>query len=594
MLTGIGRLADGRDVREAVAELETVMQRLRADHSQTNNNLGVSLQPLQDALVGPVQRPMWILMASVGCVLLIACANLGNLLLARAVHRRREVAVRQAIGAGRAHVLRQLLTESLVLGAAGGLAGLIVGYLFLQALLTWLPEDTPRLSEVSMDRAVLLFTFGVAVIASVFFGLAPALQLSRNAPASTLRDTAGTRTPRSRLRPALVVAEVAVALVLLSGAGLLLRSFQALQHVDPGFRVERMLLFSVNLPAATYPRPENRIAFVRQALERLQSLPGAEVVAAGTSVPLAGRGNGAWFNMLDRPVPPGQTPPGVAYRVITPDYFKALGIALIRGRLLSDRDGLTGTPSVVISESLARRFWPAGGGRDPLGSEIYLGAPTERVFERATVVGIVRDVKLAGLDSGVTDAVYGTQSLMPSATNFTVMVRTAGDPSSLVSAARQHIAGIDPALPINAVRTMSDLVRGSVAPARSSMLLLTMFAAVALVMAAVGVFGVLSFNVTRRSREMGIRVALGADAGALQRLVEREGMLQAVCGIALGLFGAFWLTGFMATLLFEVPARDPLTFAGAAFVLMVVSALACYLPARRATRADPLVVLRAE
>ena len=594
MLSGVGRIADGRDAREAVAELETIMARLRADHPQANAKVGISMQKYQDVLVGGVQRPMWILMASVAFVLLIACANLANLMLARAVHRRREVALRQAIGAGRAHVLRQLIVESLVLGSLGAVAGLMTGHLFLQALLAWLPDDTPRLHEVSMSGPVLVFTLGVAILASVFFGLAPAVQLSRSAPGAALKDTDSGRIARARLRPALVVAEVAVALVLLSGAGLLLRSFQALQQVDPGFAADPMLLFNVNLPDAAYPKGPNRLAFIRQAVERLQTLPGAKVVAAGSSVPLAGRGNSAWFNLLDRPVPPGQTPPGVPYRVITPDYFKALGIPLVRGRLIDDRDGLTGTPSVVISESLARRFWPEGGGRDPIGSEIYLGAPTNKLFERATIVGIVHDVKLAGLDSGVAEAVYGTQSLMPFANNFTFLVRTDGNPSSLAAAARHEIGRIDPALPVTRVRTMTEHMQGALAPARSSMLLLLIFAGVALVMAAIGVFGVLSFSVTRRSREMGIRVALGADAGALRRLVVREGMVQAIAGIVLGLVGAFWLTRFMATLLFEVPPRDPLTFAGAALVLMAVSALASYLPARRATRADPLIVLRSE
>jgi putative ABC transport system permease protein len=594
MLFGIGRLADGREPREADAELQTIMARLRADHPQANNAVAIALDPLQEAIVGTVRTPLWILMASVACVLLIACANLANLMLARAVHRRREVALRQAIGAGRAHIVRQLLTESLVLGIAGGVAGLLTGYVFLRALIAWLPEGTPRLSEVTLDPSVLVFTLLVAVGSSVGFGLAPALQLSGSAPASTLKETASNTTLRSRLRPALVVCEVAVALVLLAGAGLLLRSFQALQHVDPGFPVDRVLTFAVNLPTAAYPRPADRIAFVRDAITRLESLPGVESAAAGSSLPLAGRGNGAWFNMLDRPVPPGQTPPGIPYRVITTGYFKTVGIRLVRGRLLGEGDGSGGTPSVVVSESVAKRFWPEGEGRDAIGSEIYLGAPDNRLFDRATVVGVVKDVKLAGLDSGITEAVYGLQSLLPFWRGFTFVLRTSGDPTALVAAARHEIRQIDPTMPVTAVRTMSQMMEGSMAPARSSMLLLTIFAGVALAMAAVGVFGVLSFNVTRRSREMGIRMALGADAGALRRLVVGEGMMQASAGIALGLLGAFWLTSFMSTLLFEVPPRDPLTFAGAACVLAAVSALACYLPARRATRVNPLVVLRSE
>lgn len=594
MLTGVGRLADGRSVREADAELQALMAPLRADHPQANSNLGVRVQPLHDAVVGATGTPLWILMGSVACVLLIACANLANLLLARAVHRRREIALRQAIGAGRGHVLRQLLTESLVLGLAGGTAGLATGYLFLVALLAWLPADTPRLTDVSMEPAVLLFTLLVALVATVLFGLAPALQLSRKAPASVLKDTASSASARSRLRPALVIAEIALALVLLAGAGLLLRRFQALQQVDPGFSARPMLTFRIGLRSTRYPNAAARLAFVREAIERLERLPGVVAVAAGSNLPLAGRGTGAWFNRLDRPVPPGDTPPAVPYRVITPEYFRALGIPLRRGRLLTDTDGLDGTPSVVISESAAKRFWPDGGGRDPIGTEIYLGAPHDRLFDRATVVGIVGDVKLAGLDSGITEAVYGTQSLMPWWSSFTFLVRANGDPELLAPAARRHLQALDPSLPVTSVQTMDQIAVSSVAPARSSMLLLGIFAAVALAMAAVGVFGVLSFNVTRRSREMGIRMALGADAASLRTLVVRDGMVQALAGIALGLLGAFWLTGFMSTLLFQVPPRDPLTFAGAAVVLALVSALACYLPARRATRVDPLVVLRLE
>jgi putative ABC transport system permease protein len=319
-----------------------------------------------------------------------------------------------------------------------------------------------------------------------------------------------------------------------------------------------------------------------------------ESAAAGSAAPVTGRGSGAWFNMLARPVATGQTPPAVPYRVITPEYFRTVGVRLVRGRLLTDRDGRGATPSVVVSESVAARFWPEGSGADAVGSDIYLGAPDNKLFDRATIVGVVSDVKLAGLDSGITQVVYVPHALMPAWSGFTFLLRTAGDPAALAAAARHEIRQLDPAIPVVRMRTMNDVVEGSVAPARSSMLLLTLFAAVALIMAAVGVFGVLSFNVTRRVREMGIRMALGADAGAVRGLVVREGMTQASAGIAVGLVGAFWLTSFMSTLLFAVPARDPLTFAGAAVLLLAVSALACYLPARRATRVNPLVVLRAD
>jgi putative ABC transport system permease protein len=387
----------------------------------------------------------------------------------------------------------------------------------------------------------------------------------------------------------LVASEVALALVLLTGAGLLLRSFQVLQRVDPGVPVDNVLTFQLDL--GVYASPVDRISFVNRLVEKLGSLPGVTKAAAGNAVPLVGRANGAWFNLIDRPWPPGQTPPGVPYRVITPDYFNALGIRLVKGRLLDARDGRDGTPSVVISESVARRFWP---NEDPIGARIYMGAPDNKLFEQAAVVGIVGDVKLAGLESNLTEAVYALQTLMPFWRGFTFVMRSSGDPALLAQAARAEVREMNPALPITNLRTLAEIEALSMAPARSSMLLLTIFAGVALVMAAIGVFGVLSFNVNRRSREMGIRMALGAEAGAVRRLVMREGLLQAAAGVLFGLLGAWWLTRYMETMLFQVDARDPMTFAGAAGVLLLVSAAACYFPARRATRVDPLTVLRAE
>jgi putative ABC transport system permease protein len=590
-LVGLARLPDGVDLRAAEMELQTIMARLRADYPQANERVAINLSPMHEALITNVRRSLWLLLASVVAVLLIACANLANLMLARATGRTREIAVRQAIGAGRVRIVRQLLVESCVLGVCGTAGGLVVGYVFLDALIRWLPAGTPRLGDVGIDGTVLAFTAAIAAASSVCFGLAPALQLARQAPIEALRDAGARTTTRSRLRPVLVVGEVALALILLAAAGLLLRSFQALLRVDPGIPVDNVLTFQVNLPDTSYASPSARIAFIDTALERLAALPGVTAVAAGSGVPLAGRGTGAWFNILDRPLPPGQTPPGVPYRVITREYFRTFGIRLVKGRLLDHRDGARGTPSVVISEAVARRFWP---GADPIGARIYLGAPDNKLFEEATIVGIVSDVKLAGLDSNITEAVYGLQTLMPFWRGFTFAVRTAGDPSSIAQAAREQIRRLDAAMPVTNVRTLSEIQAVSMAPARSSMLLVTLFAALALAMAAIGVFGVLSFTVTRRTREMGIRMALGAEAGAVRGLVMREGLAQATMGIVLGLAGAWWLTRFMSTQLFSVEPRDPWAFGGAALLLLAVSAAACYLPARRATRVDPLTVLRAE
>ena len=587
----VGRLAAGVTPEAARAELDTIMARLRSEFPQANGRVALDAQPLREALVGDAGQLLWILMGSVGCVLLIGCANLANLLLAKATTRGREIAIRQAIGAGRGRLVGQLLVESAVLAILGGAAGVAVGGGFLNALVAWLPPGIPRLSEASVDWTVLTFTLVTAAMTGLFFGLAPALQLARRPAAAVLRDDARTSTGRAPLRAMLVVGELAVALVLLAGAGLLVRSFVLMQRVDPGFATDRVLTFQVRMEGPAYAKSAPRVEFVRRTVERLQALPGVTSAAASSYAPLVGRGTGAWFNVLARPTPPGTTPPGIPYRVVTAGYFTTMRIPLVRGRLLTESDGLDGTPSVVISESTARRFWPS---EDPIGSDIYLGAPDNKLFDRATVVGIVKDVKLAGLGSALTDSVYGLTSLMPWWRNFTYTVRTAADPAAIAAAARQVVREADPTLAITNMQAMTDIMRTSLAPARASMLLLTLFAAIAMVMAAVGVFGVMSYGVTLRAREMGIRMALGARPAEVRRMVVTDGMKQALLGVALGIAGAIWLTRTMSALLFEVKPGDPLTLAGAAALLLVTAACACYLPARRATRVDPLIVLRTE
>ena len=590
-LTIIGRLVPGATPAAARAQLDAVMDRLRKEHPQANSTLALDAQALREALVGDVSRLLWILMASVGCVLLIACANLANLLLARAAGRGREIAIRQAIGAGRVRLVRQLLVESVLLALIGGVAGVLVGALFLDALVAWLPPGIPRIEQASVDARVLAFTFAAAAATGLLFGIAPALQLSGRAPASLLRDDPRTSTARSPLRAVLVVGELAVALVLLAGAGLLIRSFVLVQRVDPGFRTDRVLTFQVRMEGPVYQAPAARIAFVNGVVDRLRVLPGVTDAAASSYAPIVGRGTGAWFNVVAHPLPPGATPPGIPYRVITSGYFTTMQIPLVRGRLLTDNDGLRGTPSVVVSESVARRFWPS---EDPVGADIYMGAPDYKLFDRATVVGVVKDVQLSGLGGNLTDVVYGLNTLMPWWRNFTFTVRTAGEPATLASAARQIVRDADPALAVTGLQAMTDIMRTSVAPTRASMLLLALFAAVALVMAAVGVFGVMSYAVNLRTREMGIRLALGARPAEVRRMIVTDGMKQAVAGVVIGVGGAIWLTRMMTSMLFGVAPGDPLTLACVAALLLLTAALACYVPARRATHVDPLVVLRTE
>jgi putative ABC transport system permease protein len=564
----LGRLARDVTPGAARAELDSIMARLRTEFPQANGTVALDAQPVGEALVANVSQLLWIMMGSVACVLLIACANLANLLLAKATGRGREIGIRQAIGASRARVVWQLLVESTVLALLGAAGGVLAGMIFLKGLVAWLPAGIPRIDESTVDARVLLFTLAAAVVTGIFFGLAPAVQLARRAPASVLRNDARTSTGRAPLRAILVVGELAVALVLLAGAGLLIRSFMLMQRVDPGFGTARILTFQVRMEGPAYATGPARVAFVNGIVERLKGLPGVTDAAAGSYAPVVGRGTGAWFNIIARPLPAGTTPPGIPYRVITTDYFKAMQIPLVRGRLLEDRDGLNGTPSVVISESLARRFWSAPQGLsrqsgeaatadDAIGSQIYLGAPDNKLFDSATVVGIVKDVKLAGLGSSLTDAVYGLNTLMPWWRNFTYTIRTVGDPTALAPAVRQIVRESDPSLAITSLQAMTDIMRTSVAPARASMLLLTLFAGIAMLMAAIGVFGVMSYAVNLRAREMGIRLALGARPSEVRRMVVTDGMKQAVIGVAIGLGGAVWLTRLMTTLLFGVhPGRS--------------------------------------
>jgi putative ABC transport system permease protein len=588
----IGRLRQGISNEAARADLESVMSRLRSEFPVENNNVVLDAQPLRDSIVADVSRQIWILMASVACVLLIACANLANLLLARATRRRREIAVRQAVGATRFRLARQMLVESLVLALIGGLAGVLTSSFFLDALVAWLPAGIPRIASATIDGRVMLFTTTVSALTGIAFGLVPAVQATRGDASTLIRGDTRTSTSRSALRSALVVAEVAIAVLLLAGAGLLIRSFVQLQHVDPGFSPEHVLTFNVRMEGSHYEQPAVRVRTVTQLVDRLHTLPGVVAVSASSYVPVTGWGTAAWFNIASRPVPPGATPPSAPYRVITAEYFRVMQIPLLRGRLLTEGDGLDRTPSVVVSESLARRFWGSGAD-DPIGAEIWLGPPENR-FARATIVGIVKDVKLGALAGDLTEVVYGLNSLMPFWRSFTFGVRTSGDPLSIAAGARQAVREVAPSLAVTAMQPMTAIVRRSVAPARASMLLLVLFAAVAAAMAAIGVFGVMSYVVTLRVRELGIRLALGATSAELQRMVMVNGLKQALAGVVLGVVAAMWLTRSMRALLYGVAPGDPLTLFAVAALLLTTAAVACFVPARRATRIDPLSILRTE
>ena len=588
-LLGIARLKSGTTVDAARVQLNTVMDAIRQRYPQHTQNATAGMMPMKGVMIDGIKTRLMMLMGAVVFVLLIACANLGNLLLARAWTRRREMAVRQALGARPTRLVQQMLTESVVLAGIGGLAGFAVGAALLQMLLAWLPEDLPRLQGVELEPGVLLFTAAISLLSGILFGAFPAVQLASNSPMDAVRE--GTRgSARSRwVRTMLVASELALALVLLIGAGLLVRSFSILLGVPPGFQTDRLLTFSVSIPPATYATPSQRSTFFEQAAEQLQALPGVRSVTMSTTLPVTGRGNGAWFNMLDRPLPPNETPPGVPNRVVRANYFQSLGIPLVKGRHFTDRDGLDGPRAVIISESLSKRFWP---NEESLGRRIYMGTSDNRVVPDSEIVGVVADVKQTGLQEERSDAVYVPHKLVPSITNFTFAIRTAGDPASLTASARSVFQRLDPAVPLVRVQSMDAIIARAVAPARSSMLLVGLFAAVALALAIIGVFGVLSYTVTQQTTELGIRIALGATARSVTMLVLRRGMAPVAAGVAVGIVGALALTRFVETLLFGVTPTDPVTYAAVSLILIAIAALACYVPARRAATVDPIRVLR--
>ena len=580
----VARLRPGVSLETASAELAVVTSRLRTDWAQYNTGLRLDAIPLREAIVGSAERPLYLLMGAVSLVLLIACANIGNLLLARAAGRRREIAVRQALGAGRGRIARQMLTESILLAMLGGIAGVFVGRWLLSVLLTASAIGLPRMEDIGLDGRVLLFTLGISLLAGIAFGMLPAMRLSSARATDALRSGARAAGGDRATRSVLVVSELALAVVLLAGAGLLLRSFALLQRVDPGFPPGRLLTFSVS---ARNPAP----GFFEGSLDRIRALPGVRDAAIISQLPVTGRGVGAWFNMFDRPVAANETPPAVAYRVASPGYFATAGIPLRRGRLTTADDRLDNHPSVVINEALARQYWPDG---DPIGRDIYLGAPDNRLFPRATIVGIVGDTKDAGLNADALPTVFIPAALMPAWTRFSYIVRTQVEPMSLAAAVRTEIRALDASIPIRNMQTMDDILAGSVGPARWSMTLLGLFAAMALVLAGVGIFGLLSFTVAQRTRELGIRMALGAAPRAVRLMVLGQGMVLTITGVILGIGGALALTRLMSSMVYGVRTTDPLTYGVVAVVLVGVAALASYLPARRATQVSPLVALRSE
>jgi putative ABC transport system permease protein len=592
-LSAVARLKPGVSQEQAEAEMKTIMARLEQDAPQYNKGSGSEVIPLREQFVGNVRPALLILLGAVGFVLLIACANVANLMLSRAAAREKEIAVRTALGASRTRVVRQLLTESLLLALLGSLLGLLVAWWGIGALVAISPHDLVNLQGVGINLTVLGWTLAVSLLTGVIFGIAPALEATRLNLNDTLKEGgkgSGGQSARSgRLRSALVVAEVALALVLLASAGLMMKSFSRLQKIDTGFETENVLTMVVSLPAGKYTEDAQVVNFFRQATERVRALPGVRAAGMVNFLPLyGGLGSSTGFKIEGRPAPPPGEGPSTNVRAADRGYFGAMGIPLLRGRNFNEADDAEARRVVIVSESLARKHFP---GEDPLGKRIDVA-----MFEKPTpteIVGVVGDVRYDSLTNEAEPTVYFphpelTYSFM------TLVVRTAGDPAEMTPAVRGVLREIDPDQPVSDVRTMEQVMADTVGRARFNTLLFGLFAALALVLSAVGIFGVMNYSVTLRTREIGLRMALGAQPARVLRLVLRQGLVLTLVGIGLGLAGALALTRVMSSLLFGVEANDPATFAAIVLLLAFVSLVACYIPARRATRIDPLVALRYE
>ncbi len=585
----VGRLKLDVTIERAESELQTIAARLAAAHPATNTGLGVNVVPLRETVVGDTRPAILLLSSAAGLLLLIACANVANLLLARSAARRRELAVRVALGAGRARLARQLFAESLALAIAGGLLALGVARLALSALLRLAPEDVPRAAEIGLDPAVLGFTALASLGTGLLFGLAPAVSAS-TPPAAALHDAsravAGGRRG-SRLRRALVVSELTLAQVLLGAAGLLIVSFVRLAATDAGFAPGGLLTMQVALTAEKYGDPARREQFYDAVLRELRGLPGVSAAGSVMVLPIEGsRNRGFWI--VGRPDPPPGQNLSVDFQIVSDDYFQTLGVPIVRGRGLTAADGRTAAPVVVINLAMASRFWP---GEDPIGKQIRFGLAAPR-----TIVGIIGDVRHRGLHRPADPQAFLSyrQDFEPLWKSAALAVRTAGDPASLASAARGAVAKIDPDQPVGRVRTMEEVVARSVAPRRFTMTLASALAALAAALAAVGTYGLLAWLVASRRREIGIRMALGAAPRSILGMIVRQALGLAGVSAALGLIGAFAVGRSMRTLLFATAPTDPLTLGAVTIGLGLLALVASAVPALRAARVDPALTMRNE
>lgn len=589
----LARLKPGTSLAQAQTEMHTIASRLQQQYPDSNTDLGAAVTSLHEHLVGDIRPALLILLGAVGLVLLIACANVANLLLARAAVRQKEIAVRVALGARRWRLIRQFLTESVLLATLGGVVGLAIAFGGLMLLRTFIPENISQAKEISIDLKVLGFTFLVSMITGLIFGLAPALQAARFNQTETLKEggrDSATGSGGKRIRGLLVMAEVAVSLVLLIGAGLLINSFLRLRNVDPGFRADNLLTMRVALPQPKYSEFERRTAFYSELVQRVEAIAGVRSAAVTTNLPLYRQGNSIGISIEGQPPPPPGQENIVVTRIISPAYFDTMSIPLLSGRAFTDQDTATRPRVAVISETMARRYWP---GEDPIGKRIGTGR-IERPEDWTQVVGVVKDVRQFELTADPKPQMYLPYTQRGFFDSRDLVVKTDVDPASLAATVRRTVWEIDKDQPVSNIRTMEEILLDSIARQRFSMLLLAIFAAVALILAAVGIYGVMSYSVAQRTHEIGIRMALGAQTGSVLKLAVGYGLKLVIAGVAIGLIAAFALTRVMSTLLFGVTATDPATFTLISLLLVCVAAVASYIPARRATKVDPIIALRYE
>lgn len=589
----IGLLKAGVTEAMAQAEIDSIADRVERENPETDKGWRARVDSLPAQLVGDVKPALVTLLSAVGLVLLIACVNVANLLLAQAAARQKEIAVRTALGARRGRMVRQLLTESALLSVLGAGLGLLFAYWGLRAFALWIPEEVPVAGALSLDLRVLGFTLLVTLVTGALAGLVPAFQMTRPDLAESLRDgtRAGSGTSKGgRTRSALVVLETAIAVLLVVGAGLLIRSFSRLAQVNPGFRPEGALSLEVLLPDAKYPEDAQESAFTDRVLERLRALPGVTSAGMVSDLPMVGEENIEGLEIEGKPKPKPSELPLADFRMASPGYFEAMGIPRVGGRLIEASDDDKAPRVAVIDETMAHAYWP---GEDPLNKRFRFGGFGQTEEPWITVVGIVGNVRHSGLHVDPRPQLYTPQAQSGSGSQYFVL-RTSGDPRRLIPDARAAVFAVDRDQPVSKILTLEQVVSDSMAGRQFNMVLLGVFAALALVLAAVGIYGITSYSVAQRTREMGLRMALGAQPGTVLLMVLREAGTLALIGLAAGLVLAFAATRLMASLLFGVPATDPATFASVAAALALVSFFAAYLPGRRATQVDPMVAFRAD